>query len=245
MNTCIYKNEIQKKDLSNKIWFCLIPAMLIPFAASVFYFNILDGKALAKHIYALSKLFIFIWPVLCVFFIIKTPVDFKALLRFKAKPVFLGLFWGAFIFTAAFIFLHFHPFASAAQNGAEAVKSKALNFGVMEHYFLYSVFISFFHSLLEEYYWRWFVFGRLLKVMGRVGAILLSASAFGLHHFIICNFYFSLGWALFLTLCVITGGIIFNILYEKEKTLISPWLAHMGADLAIMYAGYLIIFANI
>ncbi|MGB2579294.1 hypothetical protein AAIR98_001213 [Elusimicrobium simillimum] len=227
---------------AKEIWKALTPAMLLPFIAAVFYFNIFDGSPLAKHIYGASKIFVLLWPIIAMKFIIKRPFDIPVMLRFDAKNAALGLAWGLLIFGGAVALWCYPPFAQAAKANAGLVQGKAANFGVTQYYLAYSIFISFFHSLLEEYYWRWFVCGRLLKVVKQNTAVIVSAIAFALHHFIICNFYFPLTWALFLTFWVAVGGVIFNLLYKKGNTLISPWLAHMGADLAIMYVGYKLIF---
>ena len=46
-------------------------------------------------------------------------------------------------------------------------------------------FISILHSLLEEYYWRWFIFGELKQYVPLVMAITLSSLAFMAHHVIV------------------------------------------------------------
>ena len=42
-------------------------------------------------------------------------------------------------------------------------------------YLLLAVFYSAIHSLLEEYYWRWFVFGRLSQLCKLPTAIAISS----------------------------------------------------------------------
>src|SRR5262249_33633196 len=52
-------------------------------------------------------------------------------------------------------------------------------------YLLLGVFYAVVHSLLEEYYWRWFAFGRLRRYLPLGAAIALSAIGFTAHHVVI------------------------------------------------------------
>jgi uncharacterized protein len=48
---------------------------------------------------------------------------------------------------------------------------------------------SLLHSLLEEYYWRWFVFGQLHRLIALWPAIMISALAFMGHHVVVLGVY--------------------------------------------------------
>ena len=115
--------------------------------------------------------------------------------------------------------------------------------GIIKYYVLFAIFLSFFHSLLEEYYWRWFVYGNLLKIINPVAASLISAAAFASHHVIVLKEYFPWGWALFFGFSVAIGGVVWNTMYQRQKTLTGVWLSHMIVDLAIMTIGYFLIFS--
>ena len=73
-----------------------------------------------------------------------------------------------------------------------------------------ALFISVFHSLLEEYYWRWFVFGRLERSLPLAAAIGISSLAFMAHHVFVLAYYFpGRFWsaAVPFSLCVAAGGV--------------------------------------
>jgi membrane protease YdiL (CAAX protease family) len=104
-----------------------------------------------------------------------------------------------------------------------------------------AVFYSVFHSLLEEYYWRWFVFGWLRRYLSLPAALLLSGLAFMGHHVVVLAVYFpGRFWtlALPLSLGVGIGGVVWAWLYERTRSLYAAWVSHLLIDAAIMVVGY-------
>jgi membrane protease YdiL (CAAX protease family) len=123
---------------------------------------------------------------------------------------------------------------------------------------------SLLHSLLEEYYWRWFVFGRLLawsrfstchvptsKTESRQAknlphtkslwpAITLSSLAFMGHHVVVLGLYFGWTnpWMYFFALATAAGGAFWAWLYNKTGSLYAPWASHLLIDAAIFAVGY-------
>jgi CAAX protease family protein len=97
------------------------------------------------------------------------------------------------------------------------------------------------HSLLEEYYWRWFVFGQLRRLAARTPAITLSSLAFMAHH-VILLYVFLPGqfWtaALPFSLGVAVGGAVWAWLYERSGSLWPPWLSHLLIDAGIFVIGW-------
>jgi uncharacterized protein len=107
-----------------------------------------------------------------------------------------------------------------------------------------AVVISILHSLLEEYYWRWFLFGRMRLHLPMWTAILLSGIGFMLHHIVILGVFFpGHFWVLALPLaaCVGVGGGVWAWLYERCGSLYAPWLSHCLIDAAIMGIGYVML----
>jgi membrane protease YdiL (CAAX protease family) len=108
-------------------------------------------------------------------------------------------------------------------------------------YVALGLFIAIVHSGLEEYYWRWFVFGWMRRYLSLGSAAVLSGLAFMLHHVVILAVYFpGRFWTLALpfSLCVAVGGIVWAWLYERTGTLLAPWLSHALVDAAILFIGY-------
>jgi membrane protease YdiL (CAAX protease family) len=94
--------------------------------------------------------------------------------------------------------------------------------------------------LLEEYYWRWFVFGQLRRWIPVGAAIAVSSLAFTAHHVLVLRFYFG-GFSLptgILSLAVASGGVFWAWLYQKSGSLYGPWLSHALIDAALFLIAY-------
>lgn len=108
-------------------------------------------------------------------------------------------------------------------------------------FLMLAVFISLVHSALEEYYWRWFVFGTLRKYLRLGPAVLVASLAFMGHHVIVLGVYFpGQFWLLAVpfSLAVAVGGGVWALIYERSRSLLGPWLSHVIIDAAIMGVGY-------
>jgi len=100
------------------------------------------------------------------------------------------------------------------------------------------------HSGLEEYYWRWFVFGRLRRLTGLWPAVVVSSLGFMGHHVVLLGVYFRASWwaAVWFSLAVAVGGAYWAWLYDRTRSLVGPWLSHALVDAGIFLVGYQLIF---
>jgi membrane protease YdiL (CAAX protease family) len=104
-----------------------------------------------------------------------------------------------------------------------------------------ALFFSVLHSFLEEYYWRWFVFGRLERWLPWGAAVLVASLAFMAHHVLVLAYYLpGRFWiaAVPFSLCVAGGGVAWAWLYHRSRSLYAVWLSHLVVDAAIMMIGY-------
>jgi membrane protease YdiL (CAAX protease family) len=124
----------------------------------------------------------------------------------------------------------------------EKMRVKIAGFGLdsAAKYAALGVFYSLVHSFLEEYYWRWFVFGQLRRLVPLWPAILISALGFMAHHVIVLGTYFGgLTWlTLLLSAAVAVGGGFWAWLYERSGSLLGPWASHLVIDAGIFVVGY-------
>jgi membrane protease YdiL (CAAX protease family) len=108
---------------------------------------------------------------------------------------------------------------------------------------LLGVGYSLIHSLLEEYYWRWFVFGQLRRGTSVPTAIVVSALGFMAHHVLVLGKFFGFDnpatWLL--SGCVAVGGAVWAWLYDRSGSLLGPWLSHLLVDAAIFSIGFAIV----
>lgn len=103
-----------------------------------------------------------------------------------------------------------------------------------------ALFYSLFHSLLEEYYWRWFVFGELRELVRVGSAIIVSSLGFMAHHVVVLATF--LGWqspATYLfSAAIAIGGAVWAWIYHRSGNLYGAWFGHLLVDAAIFAIGY-------
>ena len=134
---------------------------------------------------------------------------------------------------------HHHLFRSAP----ERVHQKVAAFGLdaPAAFLAAGCFVAVVHSLLEEYYWRWFVFGRLQRLVPAGAALVLSSAAFAAFHLVDLAAFFPgrvLTLAVPLAFCVGVGGAGWCWLYRRSGSLYGPWLCHLVLDAALLAVGY-------
>lgn len=224
-------------------WLAALPAMTIPFVGALFYFVILRDSQAAKLAYVLTKVFVIVWPVVCIKILCHSDlpsVNLRAERHRRAIP--LGIAIGC-LFGAVMIGATFTPIGRVVSDGASRIRETQEQLGILSYYWLFAFFVAVVNSLIEEYYWRWFIYGTLREVTGVTLAVILSGASFAAHHVIITCQYFPLGWALFFGVCVGVGGAAWSLMYEKQRTIVGTWVSHIIADLAIMWIAYRLLFA--
>jgi len=110
-------------------------------------------------------------------------------------------------------------------------------------YIAVACFLSIFHSLLEEYYWRWFVFGWLKRYLRVWIALVLASLGFMAHHVIVLAVFFPGVQKFFtavvpLSLGIAIGGGVWCWIYQRTGSLYASWVSHMLIDAAVMVIGY-------
>ena len=96
------------------------------------------------------------------------------------------------------------------------------------------------HSLLEEFYWRWFVFGRLRHLTSVQNAVFVSSLAFTGHHVVILSCYVGpssvLTWV-FLS-AVVAAGAFWAYIYHRKGSLFVPWMTHLAVNGTLAWIAY-------
>jgi membrane protease YdiL (CAAX protease family) len=140
--------------------------------------------------------------------------------------------------------LYFGWFKSTGEfdAGAAAMRDRLAKIGVssLGVYAAIALFYSLVHSLLEEYYWRWFVFGRLRNHVSQWPAIVISSLAFMAHHVVVLGSYFGWlsPWTWFFSLATAFGGGVWAWIYQRSGSIYGPWISHLIIDAAVFGIGY-------
>jgi membrane protease YdiL (CAAX protease family) len=206
----------------------------------VFFVLLADRASEMQAAYGLGKAIQFAFPLLWVLAIQRRRLRLK---RPASAGLAEGAGFGALVLVAMLLMYHMwlKP-AGYLDAAAEEVWQKVKAFGADTpvKYFALGAFYSLGHSLLEEYYWRWFVFGQLRRLLPLRPAIVVSSVGFMAHHVLLLGTYF--GWfspaTVLFSLAVAVGGAVWAWIYHRSDSLYGPWLSHLLVDAAIFLVGY-------
>ena len=220
-------------------WFGLAFAIVFPSIVTWVYF-VAAGHYSAgtqQTVYLIAKVIQFGFPVVWTYFVLREPLRTS---RPTVSGVLLGVGFGVCIVAAGMaMFQHVLRDTPVFAAAAELIHKKVAAFGIDSTWKFVALagFYSVFHSLLEEYYWRWFVFRELRNVMAVWPAILLSALGFTLHHIIVLSIYFaSAPWLVVLfSAGVAVGGAFWAWLFNRSNSLFDPWLSHALIDAGLFF----------
>ena len=224
------------------IWSGLGFALLFPTLLTWAYFVLLAGwpAGVQQAVYSVGKLIQFSFPVVWVFVLFRVKPTWRLP---GTKGVGVGLGFGGFVLVAMLLLYSDWLQPAGYLSGLdEQVIQKVKDLGIdsVWKYAATGVFYALAHSLLEEYYWRWFVYGQLQPRTGTSAAILISSLGFMTHHVILLATFF--GWSSPMTylfsLGVAIGGTVWAWLYGWSRSLLGPWLSHLLIDAAIFLIGY-------
>ncbi len=214
--------------------------MVLPTVATLLYFVVLSGSPWMKGVYFGSKVVQFAFPLLWVLAVQRRRIQLTLPDRQSILPgIVMGVLIVAVGLGAYFAYLKTSPYL---ENAPRLISEKVADMGITgpTMYIAFALFLAIPHSLLEEYYWRWFAFGQLRQVAPLAAAMLLSSVGFMSHHVIVIHQFLQQGWTitLFFSFCVGFGGFLWAWLYWRYRSLYGPWVSHLLVDCGIMYIGY-------
>jgi membrane protease YdiL (CAAX protease family) len=225
-------------------------ASLFPLAMALLYFVVLnkpggDANPALMAAYSTGKTVQFLFPALYVWWFERSGIRFEwPTRRGMGIGAGFGLTVAAAMFALYFGVLQVVPvFATTTPEMIhDRLQQSKLNSPLA--YAMMGLFLCVPHSLSEEYYWRWFVFGWLRRHVPMSVAVVLSGIGFMLHHVVILYVYIpGYFWTLALpfSLGVAVGGGFWAWLYQRSESLYAPWLSHAIVDTGIMTLGYVML----
>jgi len=205
------------------------------------------SNPLVVFAYSIGKVLQFCFPVLYVWFMTG---QLPRPSRPNGRSLIPGLGFGVLVAIATWMLYYIVLRDQPLFEGTPArVRTKMIEFGLDSPaaYVLFGVFLAVLHSLMEEYYWRWFIFGQLRRLLPFGSAAAVASLAFVAHHVINLTMFFPgkfLTMVVPLSLGVGIGGAVWAWLYEHSEALYSPWLSHVLIDAAILAVGYDMVFGG-
>ncbi|BBO32640.1 CPBP family intramembrane glutamic endopeptidase [Lacipirellula parvula] len=220
----------------------VVVALVLPTIVTWLYFFQADDMRPAAQLLVFNtvKTVQFCFPLFWVLAIQRGRVTLRPT---TTRGIDVGITFGGVV--AATMFALYLIFLRASQpvvDATEIIIDKVSGWGINEpwKYGLLGLFYALIHSFLEEYYWRWFVFGQLRRFIPLWPAAIISALGFMAHHVLVlgkfCGFDSPLTY--FLSACVAIGGAFWAWLYDRSGSLMGPWLGHMLIDAAIFAIGF-------
>jgi membrane protease YdiL (CAAX protease family) len=232
----------RKPSASGRDALAVLFALVLPSIVTwLYFFQAAEAKSsIQLAVFGLMKVVQFAFPILWVWFAHRGELTGRFPSR---KGIAEGLLFGAVIAAAMFVlYFGFLKGSPALASAIAPIQKKVAGFGVdsVAKYAALGLFYSLCHSLLEEYYWRWFVFGRLQKLTSLPAAIVISSVGFMAHHVLVLGLYFGFfSWqTAFFSSSVAVGGVVWAWLYHRHQSLLGPWLSHLLVDAAIFAIGY-------
>jgi membrane protease YdiL (CAAX protease family) len=226
-----------RKRIAGTIFALVYPAII------TWAYFVLAGRhstGAQQTVFLAVKVCQFAFPLIWVGWVLREPLRTG---RASWNGLFLGAAFSVCVVAAGWsLFAFVLRDAPVFANASQLILKKVQGFGInsLAKYAVLAVFYSLVHSLLEEYYWRWFVFQQLRCLIPRWPAIVVSALGFMAHHVIVLVAFFegapALAWAL--SLAVAMGGAFWAWLYERTGSIFGPWLSHLIIDAGIFWIGY-------
>jgi uncharacterized protein len=220
----------------------VIVALVLPTLITWLYFFRAEGMAPAVQlaVFNVVKAIQFLFPLAWVLVVQRGRVTLRPP---NAQGIELGVAFAAVVSAAMFaLYLAVLRNSQPIVDATEIIIAKVSGWGIDEpwKYALLGLFYALIHSFLEEYYWRWFVFGQLRRFTSLSLAIIISSLGFMAHHVLVlgkfCGFDSPLTYLLSASVAI--GGAFWAWLYHRTGSLLGPWLSHMVIDAAIFAIGY-------
>ncbi len=214
----------------------LIPAPSIGTYASM----MLDLGTLGQIIYALSKIWIVLLPLIWIFLIDKQPISFS-------KPKKGGFITATIlgIIISILILIIYRFFSSNLIDENMLLKTIRKNqLDIPWRFVGLSIYLITINSLLEEFVWRWFVFRKCETLLPGPLAVLASAALFTLHHIIALRAQMPWTPTILCSLGVFIGGAVWSWCYLRYRSIWPGYVSHAIVDLAILAIAYQMIFNN-
>lgn len=239
---------IDQKYITIKIFILFMG--LYPVGFTYLYFILMDTQPilLQQSIYIIGKTLQFILPIVCLFTLKKITI-FKFTTNYTNHCIGIlsgiGILVLILLFYSSILNLYINPISIKTN-----LTTKLSKFGInnLAKFIILSLFYSFVHSFLEEYYWRWSLYEHMKTIIKNNSiSNILSAICFTLHHMILIYVYIGKNILIFIicSLSVFIAGTLWNTFYEQYKTLYVSWISHVFADIAIFVIAATVLFGNI
>ena len=150
----------------------------------------------------------------------------------SAKSLRIGTCWGIIFLTTIMLFFYIFKDHLIQINDIQLLlKSWNIQKG---HLYILLFVMVFANSVLEEIYWRGYIFNRLKAHFNIKYVILISSLFYASYHYITTANLFSIQIGAIFTTVIFLTGIFWGTMREQFGSLYVPIISHFLADMAIM-----------
>jgi uncharacterized protein len=242
---------MNEESRRRQTWIAVVFAVVFPTFVTWIYFILFEGESAVVG--GVCKAIQFGFPVCWVFLWMRMSLAESGLPKRGTDEnvwstrtnLLVGSGSGIAILLTTICYYHFAISGSQFDGLVLEIESrvKKLSMGAPWQFAALGAFYSLVHSFLEEYYFRWFVFGRLRHLTSFLPAVIISSLAFMAHHVIVLWVFFGFSFhTVFLSFSIVVGGLLWSWQYERSRSLIGPWVSHLFVDAGIFLVGYHMIF---
>jgi uncharacterized protein len=199
---------------------------------------ILPGTLLGQAILVICHLWVIVLPLVWWVGVEGRPIVISPPRRFDwlTGGVIGVLMFGVILGTYGFFLRHWIDVGSLRQKVWSIADITPLSFQMGGVYF------TLINALIEEYFWRWFIYSRCREIVSDRLAVVLSAGFFTIHHTISLAIFTDWRTTMVGTLAVFAAGVIWAEYYRRYRSVWSNYLSHAMADLALHIAAWQIFF---
>ncbi len=230
---------------SCQAWLALLLTATVPTVGTALSMVWFPESTWAKAVFGLAKVWILVAPLVWLWKVEGVKPRFP---RWSNRGMVAAHVTGAMIF--AVIAGAYVGFSHAWIDPAEML-AKVRQFGLdrLGLYLLGALYWCTVNSLLEEYFWRWFVYARLRDVLpsnllGVGGAVVVCGLLFTVHHVVALSVYFDAKTTALASAGVFIGGVTWSWLYAKSGNIYAAYVSHVWADVVIFWIGWRLIFGG-
>lgn len=238
------KSMMRRRNTAILAFALLFPSVL---TWAYFIFGERFMPDVSKYIFVAGKTLQFAFPAFIAAFVLQKRWLVRRPNRRGLAP---GAIFGAAVgllifFVGAYLIKEPGTFKPLVDNLREELlgRLQPLGLATPSAFILLTIFYSIVHSGLEEYYWRWFTFGRLAERLPYVPASLIANAGFMLHHVLLLGVYFGFAqpatWVC--SFGVFIGGLVWQEIYRRSDSIYGAWLSHGLIDAGIFAVGFLLL----
>lgn len=212
-------------------------AVLAILSCAMLYFieQVLQANYLWKTMAKVS-LFLLV-PLIFIHFVIRMPIlKFLNLKAIDVKNLRLGFLFG--LLSMGIVIAAFFLFQPLIDGGAildDLIERQQIT---KEIFIFIAIYITFVNSLLEEFYFRGFLFLNFYEKGNPLFSYVFSALLFAVYHVAIFATWFNIGITFLALLGLFIAGLLLNWLNTKSKNFLNSWIFHIFADIGVMIIGF-------